>query len=89
MTQTNKKNSFDTVNAYFVMLGVIGFLWAYGGASTMDYNDAAKRENQKLGYVKNVIVNPNPIKDVAGGTLLLSASVLGYKIRNRKKDESR
>ncbi len=88
MEQTNKKNTFDKAKAYFALMGLVGFLWAYGGASTMDYNDAATAENTKLGYTKNVIINPNPIKDVVGGTLLMGTAVLGFKIRN-KHEKSR
>jgi len=85
MENTNKKKSFDVLNAVYTTVAVTGFMWMLGAAGTMDYNDAITCENQNLGYEKNVIENKNPLKDLFLGTLVLSAGAAGIWSRNRQK----
>lgn len=90
MTEKNEKGDFkagietDTPSLTRTFLILAGFFWAYAGASTFDYNEAAKQENQRLGYAKNAITNPDPTKDMLCGIGLMALGVFWPKIRDQK-----
>ncbi|MBR3148010.1 MAG: hypothetical protein IKF41_01530 [Alphaproteobacteria bacterium] len=89
MENTNKKKSFDVLNAVYTTLAVTGFLLMLGAAGTMDYNDAATAENQNLGYEKNVITNKNPLKALWLGSAVLAAGAAGIWSRKKQNEKSR
>ena len=84
MEQTNKKHSFDIVKAGFVTISIIGCLLILGAAGEMDYNDAARCENQNLGYEKNIIEDDHTLSKAFLGSLLLAGGAFGCYKRNQK-----
>jgi hypothetical protein len=84
-TNMNKKSSFDAAKAFYGTIAALGFMIALGAAGQMDYNDAAKSENQELGYEKNTITNKNTIPEALVGMLLLGVGAIGIKSRTAQK----